>query len=83
MGEACFPHRNSSPIVRGVWCGLMKMQYHKTCCKKFENSQTKSAMRIVIRMVLMMNMWATRIMIMMVLDLKAKHIKDVMSTVRF
>jgi hypothetical protein len=41
MGAASFPHRNSPPFARGVWCGVMKMQYHKKCCKEFENSQKK------------------------------------------
>lgn len=34
-----FPHRNSSPFVRGVWCGVMKIQYRK---KKVAKSSKQS-----------------------------------------
>jgi hypothetical protein len=59
------------------------MKYHYKCCKEFENGQTKSAMRIIIRIMMMMmimmlikSMWATRMMIMMTAHRSAQHIKD-------
>ena len=58
----------------------MKMQYYKKSCKEFENSQTKSAMRIIIRMIrktmMLMNMWATRMVIMVALQQTAQHINE-------